>query len=127
MSDEEQRRAFEPFFTSRAPQGTGLGLAVVKGIVDDHRGHIELRSELGLGTTFLVERSCSDCRSTPHFTGNSNFTLAFSRCAIASVYSIRMNSEVTSFSRRSTQRGSPLSTCLAKNPRSSKRSSRSVR
>jgi signal transduction histidine kinase len=44
---------FQPFFTTKAT-GTGLGLAVVKRIVEDHRGRIELGSPPGGGTTFTV-------------------------------------------------------------------------
>jgi signal transduction histidine kinase len=53
MALEDASRAFEPLFTTR-PRGTGLGLAVVKKIVNEHRGQVFLSSRPNHGTTVTV-------------------------------------------------------------------------
>ena len=55
----ELRRVFEPFFsTRRKGKGTGLGLSIVKNIVEEHRGGIEIDSEVDQRTTVLVTLPC---------------------------------------------------------------------
>ncbi len=54
ISKEDLQRIFEPLFTTKA-KGIGLGLAIVKNIVEGHRGAVEVRSEKGVGTTFVVK------------------------------------------------------------------------
>jgi len=54
MTDEECEKIFTPYYTSKE-QGTGLGLAIVQSVVSDHGGSIRVQSELGRGTTFVIE------------------------------------------------------------------------
>ena len=53
IPSEQMPRLFEPFF-SKAPGGTGMGLVIVKKIIEDHSGNIEVQSEQGIGTSVLI-------------------------------------------------------------------------
>ncbi len=53
MSEDTSRKAFDPLFTTKS-KGAGLGLAVVKKIVEEHRGAVELSSKINHGTTVTV-------------------------------------------------------------------------
>jgi K+-sensing histidine kinase KdpD len=54
MPEEVKRRIFEPFVTYGKKHGTGLGMSIVKKVIDDHKGKIEIDSELGKGTTIRM-------------------------------------------------------------------------
>jgi PAS domain S-box-containing protein len=78
MDETAIKHAFDPFFTTRKPgEGTGLGLSVVHGIVQSHRGAVEIRSQLNRGTTVSVYLPATDDeaeqprtpRSTPQGSG----------------------------------------------------------
>ena len=54
MPDDVRKRCFEPFFTTKGKRGSGLGLAMVYGIVTHHGGQITVESEKDKGTTFAI-------------------------------------------------------------------------
>jgi two-component system NtrC family sensor kinase len=55
ISNADQTKIFEPFYTTKSPgRGTGLGLSICYGIVEEHRGRIEVESAPGRGATFRV-------------------------------------------------------------------------
>lgn len=67
IATEDQERIFEPFFTRKVMgrSGTGLGMAVVWGAVQDHNGHVDLQSRLGEGTEFTLYFPATKQKSTP--------------------------------------------------------------
>ncbi len=53
---ENMDKIFDPFFTTKEPgEGTGLGLSICYGIINRHSGAIDVRSEVGIGTTFTIK------------------------------------------------------------------------
>ena len=54
IAPEMMEKLFQPFATHGKGHGTGLGLSICYGIVEDHRGRLEVESQPGLGATFRV-------------------------------------------------------------------------
>ena len=58
MNEETRLRLFEPFYTTKPEgEGSGLGLSVAHGIIEEHGGKIRVESEEGKGTTFIISMS----------------------------------------------------------------------
>ena len=62
MSDEVRHRALEPFFTTKGPHNTGLGLSVAHGILQRHRGELEIRSAAGKGAVVTLRLPAAETR-----------------------------------------------------------------
>ena len=54
MTETVRRRCLEPFFSTKGEHGTGLGLSMVYGIIERHRGQLDIESVVGKGTTFII-------------------------------------------------------------------------
>ena len=55
IPDENLNRIFDPFFTTKEEgKGTGLGLSIVYGVVKNHKGNIEVKSQMGKGSAFVL-------------------------------------------------------------------------
>ncbi len=54
IAKDDLIKIFEPFYSTKGQKGTGLGLAVIWGIIDNHNGTINVESELNKGTTFII-------------------------------------------------------------------------
>jgi len=61
IAPENMTKIFDPFFTTKdVGRGTGLGLAVCYGILSDHGGRLDVRSSVGVGTTFTITLPVAD-------------------------------------------------------------------
>jgi len=65
MSNEVKRNIFEPLFTTKGDEGTGMGLAASYGIIQEHQGAIDVRSEPGEGTRFTLTFPPADAEPAP--------------------------------------------------------------
>lgn len=55
MTEDVKKKIFEPLYTTKeSGKGTGLGLSITTDIIKTHRGHIEVRSKVGVGTAFIL-------------------------------------------------------------------------
>jgi signal transduction histidine kinase len=55
IPETDLKNIFEPFFTTKPPgEGTGLGLAVSHTLVTEHKGKIDVKSKMGMGTAFTI-------------------------------------------------------------------------
>ncbi|MBP7450388.1 MAG: GHKL domain-containing protein, partial [Flavobacteriales bacterium] len=56
MTEDVRARLYDPFFTTKpVGEGTGLGMAIVYGIIQDHQGDIHVESSPGVGTVFTID------------------------------------------------------------------------
>jgi len=55
MPEEVRQRCLEPFFTTKAGEGAGMGLSTIHGILQRHEGSIDIESREGEGTTFIIQ------------------------------------------------------------------------
>lgn len=65
MSPSVQEKIFEPLYTTKGDEGSGMGLAVAYGILQEHDGTVDVSSELGTGTTFRFAFPPVDRRTAP--------------------------------------------------------------
>ena len=60
MDEETRGKVFQSFFSTKGTRGTGLGLMITKKIIDEHKGHIDLETEVGKGTKFIIRLPLKD-------------------------------------------------------------------
>jgi len=60
MTHEVKKKVFDPFFTTRSPEGTGLGMSISYGIITRHGGEIKVESELGNGSVIYLSLPVTD-------------------------------------------------------------------
>jgi signal transduction histidine kinase len=66
IEDEALPHIFEPFYTTKGPgEGTGLGLSQVYGLIKQHDGYIDVKSKVGVGTTFVIHLPMISAEALP--------------------------------------------------------------
>jgi signal transduction histidine kinase len=65
MTESVRQRCLEPFFSTKGERGTGLGLSMVYGIVERHRGKLAIESAAGQGTTFIIRLPQAEISEVP--------------------------------------------------------------
>src|SRR5437016_3380895 len=65
MAEETRRRCLEPFYTTKGERGTGLGLAMVYGMVQRHSAELDIDSAVGRGTTVRLSFAAADALAVP--------------------------------------------------------------
>ena len=82
MDDDVQARIFEPLFTTKGEDGTGLGLSATYSIVQEHNGTIRVDSTPGEGTAFTLQFPCANHETMPHASDTDSEDTAAPRCRI---------------------------------------------
>jgi len=83
MDEATQKRIFDPFFTTKeVGKGTGLGLATVYAIIDQHGGHLSVVSEVGKGSCFSIRLPLAESKTTVKFPPRNSLLPEISGAAI---------------------------------------------
>ncbi|PEN06538.1 two-component system sensor histidine kinase/response regulator [Longimonas halophila] len=82
MDDDVQARIFEPLFTTKGEDGTGLGLSATYSIVQEHNGIIRVDSAPTKGTTFTLQFPCADHAESPSASTDQGDSESAPQCRI---------------------------------------------
>ena len=82
MPEDVRERIWDPFFMTKGPQGTGLGLAMTYGILSRHDARVTVESEEGCGTTFRLSFAASDLPAEPRIVAEAPRPAGPLRCLV---------------------------------------------